>query len=266
MGGLVWEEAGYGKRRAQTPSTQFAFYFPQPVTQNGKMKFSYFPFVVSALCLCAPAIAQDKGDPSSSEVDLAPIDVATRPPPHVAEQTAQANIAFGPNPMFDVWLPFSPADYPPDAYLQGQQGPVRYRVAVDTDGKATACEVTETSTYPLLDDATCPLIMRVADFEPAMDNSGNSIAAPYDGVVSWIIVEPKIQNMVLEVQYHVNEAGEIEDCKLISAAGEPPSSFTLDPCPKETGPYRDAQGRPVARNVRMKLSADVTEPAESVVE
>lgn len=233
-------------------------------------------FAMGSIALTSHAVAQDAAVPSprtyAEEVDAATdavnaadaaaddaIDVADT----AGDKSAEPDYSFGPNPMFDRWTPFLGADYPPQAYLQHQEGRVLYRIDVDAQGRATNCTLTEGTGYPLLDNATCPVLMRDASFEPALDHNGNPVSGTFDGTAVWQIVDPGIQNMVLEVQYHVNDEGTVQDCRIIAAAGTPPDGFAQNPCPLQdrAGPYRDAQGNPVPRDVRIKVVVEVTDPS-----
>ena len=71
--------------------------------------------------------------------------------------------------------------YPQESLDNGEEGAVRYRVKLDSSGRPTACEVTESSGYRRLDLATCAMLMDNARFTP---QDGK---ATYDGRVVWKI-------------------------------------------------------------------------------
>src|SRR3954470_1952580 len=81
---------------------------------------------------------------------------------------------------FDVIL----SQYPARARAAGEQGPVGFRVTLDRDGYATACEVIQSSGYPRLDNETCQLILNHATFR-AVGDAKRKPRAVYDGVVNW---------------------------------------------------------------------------------
>jgi protein TonB len=68
---------------------------------------------------------------------------------------------------------FTYDDYPPEAVRQRWQGTVVTELTVGTKGSPTACRVTKSSGYKILDDTTCELLMTRAKFLPAKDGQGN---------------------------------------------------------------------------------------------
>jgi TonB family protein len=68
---------------------------------------------------------------------------------------------------------FTYEDYPRQALRQGWQGTVVTELTVGTNGFPTACRVTKSSGYKILDDRTCELLMTRAKFIPAKDEQGN---------------------------------------------------------------------------------------------
>src|SRR5947199_8994456 len=83
-------------------------------------------------------------------------------------------------PKFDVLL----SQYPARARAAGEQGPVGFKVTLDRDGYATACEVTQSSGHPRLDNETCQLILNHATFR-AVGDAKRKPRAVYAGVVNW---------------------------------------------------------------------------------
>jgi TonB family protein len=86
---------------------------------------------------------------------------------------------------WDVML----SQYPPRARRAGEQGPVGFRVTLDHEGYASACEVTRSSGYPRLDNETCRLIMTRGAFKGISDSNGRKVNAVYEGVVNWRLPE-----------------------------------------------------------------------------
>ncbi len=78
-------------------------------------------------------------------------------------------------------------DYPAAALRAEQAGTVRFRLDVDASGKVTNCTVTGSSGTSVLDTTACNLLKRRARFNPAEDESGNKIPAPYNGSFTWKI-------------------------------------------------------------------------------
>ena len=69
--------------------------------------------------------------------------------------------------------------YPPESLKWSEEGAVHYRVRIDSRGRVTECEVTESSGYHRLDQATCDMLMTNARF------SGRR--SKYSGRVVWKI-------------------------------------------------------------------------------
>ncbi|MGC5204383.1 energy transducer TonB, partial [Klebsiella pneumoniae] len=78
-------------------------------------------------------------------------------------------------------------DYPAAALRAEQAGTVRFRLDVDPTGKVTNCTVTGSSGVSVLDSTACNLLKRRARFNPAEDENGNKISAPYNGSFTWKI-------------------------------------------------------------------------------
>lgn len=76
-------------------------------------------------------------------------------------------------------------DYPKEARRVGAQGDVGFELQVSAEGCPTACTVTQTSLSPILDQATCRLMMERARFSPAEDSEGHRIPATYRNVFHW---------------------------------------------------------------------------------
>jgi TonB family protein len=77
------------------------------------------------------------------------------------------------------------SQYPPRARAAGERGVVGFKVSLDRDGYATACEVTRSSGYPRLDEETCQLILNHATFRGIDEGGRRKVNAVYDGSVNW---------------------------------------------------------------------------------
>ena len=62
---------------------------------------------------------------------------------------------------------FSDDDFPDASRRAEEAGVTRVSYTVDVDGKVSACNVTQSSGFPRLDDATCKIIIRRFRFNPA---------------------------------------------------------------------------------------------------
>ena len=77
--------------------------------------------------------------------------------------------------------------YTKESLANGEQGTVRYHVKIDARGRATDCEIVESSGFERLDLATCTMLMDRAQFTPAHDERGHGTRSTYDGKVVWRI-------------------------------------------------------------------------------
>jgi protein TonB len=78
-------------------------------------------------------------------------------------------------------------DYPAEALENGWQGHVQVDLTVGTNGRANACQVTKSSRYKVLDDATCRIFITRARFKPSVDAGGNPIEGHYQTHLDWRI-------------------------------------------------------------------------------
>jgi protein TonB len=96
-------------------------------------------------------------------------------------QTAAQNAS-----NWDVFLKL----YPPRALAAREEGAVGFKVAIDTKGAVTQCEVTHSSGHPLLDQETCNLITLHADFGPEQGLSGSQVRTR-EGMIAWKLPDSK---------------------------------------------------------------------------
>lgn len=82
------------------------------------------------------------------------------------------------------------SDYPREARRQGAQGTVRMRIAVATNGRVSACSVTQSSGSALLDATTCRLAQRRFRYEPARDAQGRAVPDIVEDGQRWWIEAP----------------------------------------------------------------------------
>lgn len=83
---------------------------------------------------------------------------------------------------------FNHSDYPAAALAVGDQGRVKIALAVNAGGAATSCTVLESSGSALLDDGTCDVAIKNAQFVAATDSTGVPIASVYVmPPVSWAL-------------------------------------------------------------------------------
>ncbi len=80
-------------------------------------------------------------------------------------------------------------DYRSSWINRGWTGVARFRLDVGANGKVRDCAITTSSGHAELDDATCALISRRAQFEPAKDATGTKVAGTYSSSVRWQLPE-----------------------------------------------------------------------------
>ena len=83
------------------------------------------------------------------------------------------------------WIAIS--DYPRDALRNDREGTTEFRLTVDTNGRVQNCEITVSSGYPDLDEATCKAMERRARFDAAKDSNGQKVQGSFASKVSWKI-------------------------------------------------------------------------------
>lgn len=164
------------------------------------------------------------------------------------------------------------ADYPLAAWRNREEGVVQYDVAVDAHGKPTGCTITYSTATPALEAETCRLLMERARFEPAEDKGGTPRASVWPGETKWHVREPDFSKaFMLKVAFTIDERGQQRDCRIVERSNElPPNverSLRREACPSNYAargvPYRDADGRPVAREVTMTYGISLAPlPAE----
>lgn len=99
----------------------------------------------------------------------------------------QAGLSKRPEPLASpaTWL--RPNDYPPAMLNLGKQAIVNFRLTVDAQGAATACEIQRSYNDKKFDEVTCAILMRRARFSPALDAKGQAAPSYYLNTVRWII-------------------------------------------------------------------------------
>lgn len=82
-----------------------------------------------------------------------------------------------PKPLGSPGAWFDPDSYPPTARRAGEEGSVRVKVAIDSDGAPIRCRILQSSGYADLDQGTCDVVMGRGRFAPARDAAGRAIPA-----------------------------------------------------------------------------------------
>jgi protein TonB len=77
------------------------------------------------------------------------------------------------------------SDYPESAIDREEQGTVAVRLTIGTNGRVTACSVTQSSGSRTLDSTTCRIAQQRGRYTPAMDSNGNPTTGTDSARVTW---------------------------------------------------------------------------------
>jgi protein TonB len=84
-----------------------------------------------------------------------------------------------------AWVTYD--DYPPEALRAHQEGTALFTLDIDVLGCPTRCTITRSTGFAILDDATCAMLLRRAQFKPAVDGDGKPIPATWSSKFRWQI-------------------------------------------------------------------------------
>jgi protein TonB len=76
-------------------------------------------------------------------------------------------------------------DYPASSIRDGEEGKVAISVAVGANGRVTSCQITKSSGYVALDEATCRYYAKRARFVPAQTADGTAVESSYADGIRW---------------------------------------------------------------------------------
>ena len=150
------------------------------------------------------------------------------------------------------WL--SPDDYPIAALRNDMEGVTIFRLAVGADGRPTACDVTGSSGFDVLDQAACERLMKNARFTPARDAAGRATVGSYANRVRWTFPANAgdFSPATTTLRLQIDAAGKITGCKVITGA----------PAPGDDPPCRGMSAMPA--NIALIMRGD-SAPGEGEV-
>ncbi len=93
-------------------------------------------------------------------------------------------------PVVSVASVLSDKDYPADAIRNREEGSVSFRLAIDSEGRVTGCEVSASSGSASLDSTTCRLMSTRVRFHPAANAAGKPATGTYEGRIVWRLPDP----------------------------------------------------------------------------
>lgn len=184
----------------------------------------------------------------------------------IAEKTKANPTAPVPQGTPGEWV--TPEDYPIPALRLQMTGTSWFVLAVDANGKATRCEITESSGFDILDEAACKVLMARASFLPALDSAGKAEAASYRNRIRWMIPGDihAIGENWTSVLMSVDQTGHPTSCKMVITVPNLPNRSQEGPCspnmaapPPELG--RAVRGDYVGSSAQIELQqADAFTP------
>lgn len=79
------------------------------------------------------------------------------------------------------------SDYKTSWINRGWAGSAGFRLQVGANGRVEGCQITRSTGYAALDEATCALVTRRARFDPARNGAGEKVSGSYSSTVRWQI-------------------------------------------------------------------------------
>jgi hypothetical protein len=223
------------------------------------MSTRFWPLAALSLAITIPAGAQETPKPSIREEMAEGRRIFAPALPDYRGKTEPR-----PDKSWESWV--TNADYPLTAWRERQEGLVQYDVAVDEQGKAVGCTITYSTATPELEAQTCRLLLERSLFEPAEDKDGTRRAGVWPGETKWQVREPQFAApFTVKIAFTIDERGQQRDCRVIERSDKLPPDmnrrFEGSPCPSSYAargvPYRDAEGRPVAREVTLTYVIEI---------
>lgn len=156
-------------------------------------------------------------------------------------------------------------DYPTDALRKHETGRAGFMLTIDSTGKPSNCQITQSTNHADLDQITCELMMRRARFTPATDADFKPTSGTWRSWVNWAIPQEfdpvPGSGSKRVVAFDVLADGSVTNCVATSEGGLPADIFDLDICMqrKNFTPPRDLAGKPTKKHVVVQLSVTTTD-------
>ena len=167
----------------------------------------------------------------------------------------------------------TPVDYPIASWQANEEGQVRFDIAVDAEGNATDCTVSESSGHAALDLKTCEIVMERGVFRAGLAAEDEPEAGTYSGRYRWRKRDPEVPAMAMTFRYLQGADGITSECEMLRLEGDVPDDLRRDMerdiagnngCPRGTErpgvPYRDENGVPVAKRVTITVDIAIEDP------
>lgn len=156
-------------------------------------------------------------------------------------------------------------DYPDDASKAHAQGVTGFRLLIGLDGKVTGCEITASSGYASLDQATCRILTERAQFKPARDRKGNPVAGSWSSRFRWVYVDrgpQTVKAMTTVETFIVEPDGTPSNCQVTREGMELTDAKSPSVCAlnERFTPFRNHAGSPVRKKVIVTRTVAVSDP------
>jgi TonB family protein len=147
------------------------------------------------------------------------------------------------------WFEFK--DYPMKAFEKSLQGVTQFELLLSPDGKIADCRVTESSGHDILDERTCFLATKRAEFRPARDENNMPTWGVYRSQAVWVLPEHRmvganpgpdlevslnklpagtVEPPVVKLAYAVDARGKPSSCSLMRTAQSQPEILVTIGC------------------------------------
>jgi TonB family protein len=156
------------------------------------------------------------------------------------------------------------ADYPAISLRNDEEGVVGYRLTISIVGAVTGCQITQSSGFAALDEATCTLLQKRARFNPATGANGVAVEGTYTARVRWKIPQevPPPQPGTFRYSMVVETDGSQTECQVLQTSGGAQSGASVGPvlCGKQRmdPAYKDSKGNPVRKRVTITTTQTVS--------
>lgn len=170
-------------------------------------------------------------------------------------------------------------DYPATAKAALQQGMVVFSLDIDNGGTVRGCSITKSTTFPDLDNQSCALAQKW-QFDPARNLAGDPVAGRTTHYINWRLpkgtvgaaggmsgprTNPFENSGEMAMTLDFDKDGKLKDCVMEHKGELPifgfPPGLSENMCKNgmrraDIKPFLDANGKPQARRVILKISVD----------
>lgn len=102
------------------------------------------------------------------------------------DPAVQAQLTRRPVPTRNPGAWLHSGDFPPKSLAQGHNGLIRFRLDVDATGQPVGCRVLYRTNPDEFADLSCKLLLKRAQFTPALDAQGKPVKSFYINSIRWV--------------------------------------------------------------------------------